>query len=162
MADTRIAEIATGIRTILDGVAGIGVTFDHQPLPVNDWAAYVRSFTVEAGTPARREVRAWTVAWTGFRGSYRAVAVGSQKVLREATFLVRGHMSMRDDTEPVFRALVATVADALDADPSLAGSVIEHDACDVLLPDEGAGIFLGDVLCHYGVITVVARYEVTL
>ena len=162
MADLQVAPAAAAIKAVLDGIPDAGVVFDWQPLPGNDWAEFVRMFTTEVGDPPRREVRAWSVTFTGLRGSYRAIGIGSSKVMREAVFLVRAHVAMRADTEPAFRALLVAAADALDADRDLGGTVIEHDACDVLVPDNGAGLFLGDVLCHYGEITVAARYEVTL
>ena len=57
---------------------------------------------------------------------------------------------------------INTAVTELDKDPSLGGACIDHDACDVAVPESGAGLFLGDILCHYGEITLVARVEQTL
>jgi hypothetical protein len=153
-----LAEIATALKADLDAVPDVGVTFDTQPLPQNDWAAFIRAFTCEIA--GKREVRAWSIAYTGERRAYRNA--GYSKVIREATFVVRGHLSMNATSDAVFRALVETVATQIDRDPSLGGTCIDHDACDVSIPDNGAGLFLGDVLCHYAEISVVARFEQSL
>ena len=165
MTDALYAPAAAGIKAALDTVTDVGVTFDWAPLPLADWAAFVERFLWIPEIPAvgeapDPEVRAWSVAMTGERRAYRTAGYG--RVMREVTFLVRGHLSMRDDTEPTFRELVGAVATALDSDPSLGETCIDHDACDVSIPDKGAGLFLGDVLVHYAEITVVARIEQAL
>ena len=165
MTDTLYAPAAAGIKAALDTVTDVGVTFDWAPLPLADWAAFVDRFlwtppTPPVGVAPDPEVRAWSVAFVGEQRAYRNAGYG--KLMREVTFLVRGHLSMRGDTEPAFRELVGAVVTAIDADPSLGGTCIDHDACDISIPDNGAGLFLGDVLCHYAEITVVARIEQTL
>lgn len=159
MTDLLIAPIAAGVKACLDRVPDVGVTFDWAPLPFSDWATFLDRFAWTR-PDGQLEVRAWSVAFTGEKRAYRLA--GYSKVMREVTFLVRGHLSMREDTEPTFRALVGAVATALDADPSLGGTCLDHDAVDVHVPDNGAGLFLGDVLVHYVEITVVARVEQTL
>lgn len=159
MADTMYAPAAAGLKAAIDRVASVGVTFDWAPLPLTDWAAFLARFAWTR-PDGLLEVRAWSIAFAGETRAYRTAGYG--KVLREVTFLVRGHLSMRGDTEPTFRTLVGAVATEIDRDPSLGGTCIEHDACDVAIPDNGGGLLLGDTLVHYVEITVVARIEQTL
>ena len=159
MTDLLYAPVAAGIKAAIDTVPAVGITFDWAPLPLADWAAFVERFTWTR-PDGQLEVRAWSVAFVGEKRGYRLAGYG--KVMREVTFLVRGHLSMREDTEPMFRELVGLVSTALDAAPSLGGTCIDHDAVDIDIPDNGAGLFLGDVLVHYVEITITARIEQTL
>ena len=161
----KLADQATQIKAILDGVGDIGVTFDHQPLPRNDWAAFIESFTtVLAG---KRVVRAWTVQYLGEvrvdRAIARAGAGGGAKTIRGIRWVIRGHMSWDDPTsEAIFRDLVELVVTRLDERRSLNGTALDHDPCDVDMPNNGAGVFLGDVLCHFAEISMTAKAEQTL
>jgi hypothetical protein len=156
---SQIDTLATAIETDLDLVTDVGVTYDHGLLPTtNDWADFIAAFTVVVA--GQRQVRAWTIQYLSEKRRYRTL--GSEKVLREITFMIRAHLSMTATSEKVFRGLLESAVTELDSDPDLGGSCIDHDACDVSVPDNGAGLFLGDILCHYGEITLVARVEQTL
>jgi hypothetical protein len=155
----QLDTLATAIKTDLDTVSNVGVTYSHGLLPTtNDWADFLVAFTTLIG--GERQVRAWTVQYLSEKRQYRTV--GNNKVLRTVTFLIRAHLSMTATSETVFRGLLESAVTAIDSDPNLGGSCIDHDACDVLVPDNGAGLFLGDILVHYAEITVVARVEQTL
>lgn len=95
MTDLLIAPIAAGVKACLDRVSGVGVTFDWAPLPFSDWATFLDRFAWTR-PDGQLEVRAWSVAFTGEKRAYRNA--GYSKVMREVTFLVRGHLSMREDT----------------------------------------------------------------
>lgn len=156
---SQIDTLATAIKANLDLVTDVGVTYDHGRLPTtNDWADFITALTTTVG--GQLQVRAWTVQYIGEKRSFRVM--GFQKVLREITFMIRAHLSMTATSETVFRGLLESAVTELDQDPSLGGSCIDHDACDVSVPDSGAGLVLGDVLVHYGEITLVARVEQTL
>ena len=156
---SQIDLLAAAVKADLDLVSNVGVTYDHGLLPTtNDWADFISAFT--ATIDGQLQVRAWTVQYLGEKRAYRTV--GNQKVLREITLMIRAHLSMTATSETVFRGLLESAVTELDQDPGLGGTCIDHDACDVLVPDNGAGLFLGDVLVHYGEITLVARVEQTL
>jgi len=156
---SQIDTIATALKADLDAVTDHGATYAHGLLPTTiDWADFIDALTVVVG--GQRQVRAWTIAYIGEKRAYRTL--GNEKVMREITFLIRAHLSMTDASETTFRGLLESAITKIDADPGLGGSCIDHDACDVTIPDNGAGLFLGDVLEHYGEITVVARVEQSL
>jgi len=156
---SQIDILATAIKANLDLVSNVGVTYDHGLLPTtNDWADFLDAFTLTVG--GQRQVRAWTVQYINEKRAYRVI--GNQKVLREITFLIRAHLSMTATSETVFRGLLESAVTELDQDSNLGGTCIDHDACDVAVPDNGAGLVLGDVLVHYAEITLVARVEQTL
>jgi len=156
---SQIDILATAIKANLDLVSDVGVTYDHGLLPTtNDWADFITAFTVTVD--GQRQVRAWTVQYLSEKRAYRVL--GNQKVLREITFMIRAHLSMTATSETVFRGLLESAVTELDQDSNLGGACIDHDACDVAVPDNGAGLFLGEVLVHYAEITLVARVEQTL
>ena len=156
---SQIDTLALAIKADLDLVTDVGVTYDHGLLPTtNDWADFVVALTTVIG--GQRQVRAWTIQYIDEKRAYRVL--GNQKVMREITFMIRAHLTMTATSETVFRGLLELAVTELDKDPSLGGAYIDHDACDVAVPDSGAGLFLGDILCHYGEISLVARVEQTL
>jgi hypothetical protein len=156
---SQIDTLATAIKANLDLVSEVGVTYAHGLLPTtDDWADFITAFTVTVG--GQRQVRAWTIQYLNEKRRY--LSLGNQKVMREITFLIRAHLSMTATSETVFRGLLESAVTELDQDPGLGGACIDHDACDVSVPDNGAVLFLGDVLVHYGEITLVARVEQTL
>ena len=133
-----------------------------QPNPTPPtFAAFIAtfSFTPQGGS---KQVRAWTIQYVGESRQTTTMAIGATKTMRHPRWVIRGHLSWSDESEPVFRDLVEAVARALDASRSLAGTVLDHDPCQVDLPAQGSGVVLGDVLCHYAEITLTASVEQTL
>lgn len=156
---SQISDIAEGIDFNLRLVSDVGVTYSHGLLPTtNDWSEFLDAFSTTID--GQRHIRAWTIQYLGEKRRYRTV--GNNKVLREITFLVRAHLSMTATSETIFQKLLEGAVTAIDSDSDLDETCIDHDACDVLVPDNGAGLFLGDILVHYGEITVVVRAEQTL
>lgn len=154
------ATMATAIKATLDTVTGVGLTYDHVPLPAKSesWEVFVGTFTTTIG--GARTVRAWTVGWLGRTPKEVRRGMGSQKVLQEHRFLIRGYAAIGPTSEAMFRDLADTVANALDANVGLGGTVLEHDPVSVDMPERGMA--LADVGVHYAEITLVARVEVTL
>ena len=143
------ATQAAAIAAIIDAVPDSGIVYDYQPVPKgNDWAAYAQKFVTSIG--GTNQVRAWTVAYIGEDRAYRTVAIGATKLIRKYDWLVRGYLGWQDpDSDATFRDLCEAVVTALDTNRSLSGSAIDHEATRVLLPNDGQGVLLGDVLCHY-------------
>jgi hypothetical protein len=164
MADNSlIGQVASAIAQVVRGVTDAGVVYSYQPMPrAGDWAAFVDSFSTALDGKAARHVRCWTVQYLGEQRIERSVAQGQSRQRREMRWVVRGHMSWDGSSEPTFRALVEAVADALDAARSLGGLVIDHDPVDIDFPGNGAGVVLGDVLCHLAEITMTAYAEATV
>lgn len=157
---SQINDTATAIATVIDAVADSGVVYAYQPMPSTDWASFVDSFTVEIG--GVRQVRAWTIQYLGETRVEKNIAMGSTKQRRDLRFVVRAHYGWNDPTsEEAFRVQLEAVCDALDAERSI-GPCYDHDPVDVDIPANGAGVVLGDVLCHFAEITVVCQIEQTL
>lgn len=147
-----VATIASGIETVLDTVTDVGVTFDYQPLPARDWASFVDSFstTVAGYDSGNRHIRAWTVSYLGEERERRMVGIGATKVDRHTRWLIRGYLSWNDPgSDAAFRDLVEAVATKLDESRTLSGSVQDHTAVAVTLPNNGDGVMFGDHLAHY-------------
>lgn len=156
-----ISAIATGIKTTLEAVENVGLVYDYQPVPQNDWSTFVNKFSVvDNGT---RRINAWTVQYTGEQREKVGIGFGSTLGERGINFVIRGHYSWNDGTSDVaFRNLVEEVANALDAAESLQGTAIRSRLVDVILPGDASPIMLGDVMCHYVEIRLQAIAQVTL
>lgn len=145
----KAAEQAAAIAAVIASVTDVGLTYDYQPVPKgNDWATYAQKFVTEiAGVP---QVRAWTVSYQGEDRAFRNVAIGATKVIRKFDWLIRGYLGWQDpNSDATFRDLCESVVTALDTSRSLNGTAIDHEATRVRLPNDGQGVLLGDVLCHY-------------
>lgn len=157
------ADQAAGIKAVIEAVENTGKVYDYQPVPVgNDWAEFVKKFTATIG--ASTQVRAFTVAYLGEEREYRTIAIGATKIRRNFDWLVRCYLGWHDpDSEATFRdALVEPVATAIDAARSLNGTALDHDPVQVNLPNDGQGVSLGGVLCHYAEFRLRAWTEDTL
>jgi hypothetical protein len=158
-----ISQTAGEIKNIVLTVPDCGQVYDYQPYPEGDWSEFVESFT--ATIAGARQVRAFTVQYIGERREEVAIGIGSQKQRRYMNWMVRAHMGHDGAASDIaFRDLVELVADALDKHRSLgaAAGAIDHDPCDISLPNSGAGVVLGDVLCHYAELTFESQHEMTL
>lgn len=156
--DTEAAAIKALIETITD----IGVVYDYTPVPVgNDWTTFVQKFTATIGGVT--QVRAWTIAVISEDRAYRTVAIGATKLIRKPLWLIRGYLSWQDpDSDKTFRGLVESVETTLDTNRSLSSTVIDHEATTVQYPNNGQGVILGDVLCHYAELRLSPWTEETL
>ena len=160
-----ISDLAAAAKATVLTVADPGVVWDYQPMPANDWATFLASFTADvAGAPM---VRAVTIQYVGEGRTAKTLAVGSTKQRRDVKLVIRLHMSWFDTgasattSESLFRDWVEAVADVLDANRSI-GPAYDHDPVDVGIPNNGAGLMFGDVLCHYAELTLTAQVEQTL
>ena len=94
-----------------------------------------------------------------------AIAIGSEKQRVSLSWIVRGFLGHNGDTsDATFRDLLETVVEALNANRSLTGapSILDHDPADYDLPNNGALLSLGDVVCHYGEVTFISHHEITV
>lgn len=156
-----LSDQATAIANVIATVPNVGLTYNYQPVPLSsDWTDYVNSFTTVINT--QRVVRAWAVAYLGEGRAYRTIAIGATKTYRTVRWKVRGYFGFADGSEATFRDLAEQVVAALDKAVSLNGTALEHDPCQVDMPNDGQGISLGGVLCHLVEITLSAKVEETL
>lgn len=160
-----VATTATAIVAAINTIPDAGVVFDYQPLPVNGWPEFVDSFTVTVAS--KRVIRAWTVVYLGEDRLPVTAAnqgIGSDLIEQRAMrWKIRGHFGWTDATsDKAFRDLVEAVANALDARHNLGGSCYTHDPVDVNYPNDGAGIVLGDILCHYAEVTMTTYHQLNV
>lgn len=144
-----VATQAAAIAALIGTVTDVGLVYDYQPVPKGlDWTTYTQKFVTSIG--GVEQVRAWTVAFIGEDRAFRTIAIGATKTVRKSEFLIRGYLGWADpDSDATFRDLVESVANVLDTNRSLSGTAEDHEAVGVTLPNEGQGVLLGDVLCHY-------------
>jgi hypothetical protein len=157
-----ISEQAAALTSIVAAVPNVGAVLDHQPYPMKDWAAFVDSLTVDIA-PMGRHVRAWTIQYLGEDRKPNNIAVATTKVMRESSWVVRGHLSINEGTtDIIFRDLIEEVMDAIDARRSLNDTMQDHDPCDSRLPADGAPVALGDIIVHFCEIRFTGWVEATI
>jgi hypothetical protein len=147
---STLNEIASAIGAVVASVPDTGKVMSQNPsIGLNNIETFVNQFVIpRPGDPTRGQIRAWTVAYQGEDGEYRTIAYGAAKKDRTVNWLVRFFMSWDDTSETVFRGLVEAVTIAIDENKSMGGTVMDHDACRVTLPNQGMGMVLGDYGCH--------------
>ena len=157
-----VGDQAAAIRAAILTVPEVGVVLDYQPVPRGeDWASFRELFAFTP-TGGPRQVRAWTIQYLSETRTAPTMALGAEKVRRDIRWIVRGQMSWAGTSERDWRDLLEAVARALDEARSLGGTALDHDPVDISLPNNGAGIVFGDVLCHYAEIVFAAQVEETL
>lgn len=156
-----IGQHAAALKTALEGITDIGVVYDYQPYPKNDWAQFIDTLTVKIG--GQRQVRAWTIQYDGENRDYQVVGIGSVKTIRSLNYIIRGHLSWSNPTsDKAFRDLVEQVATAVDTARSLGGTALDHQPVTIDLPNDASPVMIGDVLCHYVEIRVIVKAVETL
>lgn len=162
-----IADQRAALAALIDGVTDSGVVYPRQPLPKNDWAAFIRAFTIELA--GQKYVRAWTLGYLGEARERMTTNVGSTKVKRILQWQARLHWGWKDSgdiavagSDEEFGTMLETVADAIEARPGfgLAGTGY-HRGVQISVPAP-FGAYLGDVLVHYGELTITTVNEVTI
>jgi len=159
-----IGDTAAVIKTTILTVANVGVVFDYQPYPAAEWDKFIATFTSTIGGVPR--LRAFTVQYLGERRVPRTIGGTSGAIqTREIDWLVRAHWGLDDPTTDLaFRDKLEEVCDAIDRERGLNGvaGATDHDPVDVSLPERGAPILLGDIVCHYAEITFTSYHEQSL
>lgn len=160
---TLVSGTATVIKARINTVANVGKGFDYDPFPKGDWAEFVSTFTSDIG--GETVVRAFTIKNIHRDTKPLSIAVGSEVHRVELTWLVRYFLGHNGDTSDVtFRDLLETIIETLNADRRLTGapSVLDHSPADYDLPNNGALLSLGDVLCHYAEVTFISYHEIVV
>ncbi len=143
------ADIRTQIKTILEGVAGIGIVHDYQRWDVE--AEGFQTLYVSGG-----RIHVWAVT----REQSTEAAEAQQQHVRTHRVRITGVYSLDDSdaTEKTFSDLMETVCDALRRNNSLNGSAESSGPPQVTR--DGHARFAG-TLCHFGEITLDVREDVT-
>lgn len=156
-----VSGTAATIKTTVEAVANVGVVFDYDPYPRAEWQEFVALFTFEV-TPGVRVVRAWTIRNIGRRTIAKSIASNAEVQRVELDWLIRGFFGLNDPaSDAQFRDLLEAVTEALNANRGLNGApeILDHDPADYVLPNNGALLALGDVICHYAEVTFTSYHE---
>ena len=148
---TTLNGIANSIVSVIESVSpDVGkVTPGNPDIGRLTLEHFIAQFVIpRPGDVTRGQIRYWAVAYAGESAEYLTIALGAAKKAREVNWLVRFWMSWDDTSEPDFRDLLEAVTTAIDTNKSLLGTVMDHDACMVTLPNQGQGMVLGDYGCH--------------
>lgn len=143
-----LADQRTQIKTILEGVSGIGKVYAYQRW-ANDWQALLKLFKTTSD-----KINAWMI--TREKTSQIRMTMGEKE--RAHIFLMRGLYGLNDSdgTELIFQDLIEDIVTAFDAAETL------NDTARTTNPDWGpmadsVGLqvdiveqrVFGSVLCHY-------------
>ncbi len=147
------ALIRAQIKTILEGVSGIGEVHDYERLSLS-LGEYLELMTT--GTGASKKVNGWTI----HRESTASEMSDFQKVMRNHTFRIHGIYEVDDDdaSEITFQGIVDAIFTAFMAEPDLNGSALEADPINVVSADMDE--FAGRAF-HVAELSLVAREEVS-
>jgi hypothetical protein len=143
-----LATQRTAIKTILEGVSGIGLVHEYERW-ANDWKKFLELYKT-----ANKKINGWTI--TRKRTAERWSTGAEYERVNE--FLIRGIFGLKDEdeTELTFQSLIEDICDAFRSNHTLNGT------CETTDPDFGSlanqsGIqvelveprMIGSVLCHY-------------
>lgn len=133
-----LSDITAEIKTILEGVSGIGTVHDYER-----WAATWEKF-LELFKDSNNKINGWTIT----RRKTPAERDTMPTVMRTHTFVIRGVYGLKDEdaTEKTFQDLVEAVQGAFEDEYSLGGYAVNSGPVQVVTVE--SRIF-GKVLCHY-------------
>src|SRR3990172_1080001 len=119
-----LANIRTQIKTILDGVSGIGIVHDYDRY-VNDWNKLLSLFK----PTTQAKINGWVITRTATPAQWSAIA----RRHRVHSFLIRGFYSHDDASasEITFQALIESIYEAFEDNETLTGT------CETTSPDFG-------------------------
>jgi len=141
-----LTEIAAQVKTILEGVEGIGPVHDFERFSTN-WDEFLRQFQDEAGRI------------NGCMFSRKATAAERDTMptlLRSHKFVIRCIYGLKDSegSERTFQALLEAIQGAFDSNHTLNGTVRDSGPAQIDLVENR---MFGKVLCHWGEISFTAK-----
>ena len=159
-----VSGTAAVIKATIETVANRGNVYDYDPFPDGDWAEFVQKFAVTIG--GSEVIRAWTIKNTHRDTVPLTISANSEVQRVHLTWLARffvGH-SEADNSDVTFRDLLEAVVETLNANRSLGHveGAYDHDPADYDLPNNGALLSLGDVVCHYAEVTFISHHEIVV
>lgn len=146
-----LANIRTQLKTILEGVSGIGVVHDYERW-ANDWATFISFFK----PAAQSVINGWQIT----RRSTREEEHAATQTYRFHTMVIHGFYSLDDSaaSEKTFQDLIETICTTIRQNATLNGAAYHALPPQVAVVEQRK---FGDVLCHYGEINVLVEEDVT-
>jgi hypothetical protein len=146
-----LAAIRTQLKTVLEGVANIGIIHDYERWAA-EWSTVLETFKVTIQGEDR--IQAWTIT----RETTPAVDLDTERELRRHLMVMRGYRALDDSvgSEKEFQDLIETVCTALRGQRAggLGGLVTELGPAQVRVVEHR---LLASVLVHYAEITMQAE-----
>lgn len=150
MADTLV-DIKAALKTVLEGVTGIGKVHDHLRY-TTDPAIFKQYFFDDS----REIINGWEIT----RSAYAPILSTSALIRKVHVMRCRGYYGFKDsiNTEDIFNTIVDGVVDAIH------NNIAYTDAWDRIEDYEGAQATdigldqFGGLMCHYA--DVIVRLEV--
>lgn len=138
-----LAAVRDQIKTVLEGVSGVGKVHDYER-HAKDWSAFFTLFL-----DADNKINGWEVS----RYATPSAAAGRGVFERRHNFRLRGYYGLSDSaaSEKTFQDLVEAVVTALQADQRLGGTTWKSGPVQVAAVEPR---IFGSVLCHYAELTV--------
>ncbi len=101
-----LSSIRTAIKTILEGVSGIGIVHDYERW-ANDWNTFLEFYKTGG------KINGWSIT----RKATPAKKGNVPTMMRTHNFVIRGYYGLQDSaaSEKTFQDLVEAVQDAFDA-----------------------------------------------
>ena len=132
-----LSTIRDRIKTVLEGVSGIGVVHDYERWSAN-WTDMLAHYQKNG------KLNGWAISRRATPEEWATMPV----VERSHEFHISGIYSLNDAaaSEKAFQDLVEAVAAALRNDPNLGGTCIEAGPVNVEVVEPR---MFGSVLCHY-------------
>jgi hypothetical protein len=141
------SAIRTQIKTILEGVTGIGVVHDYERWS-NDWATFLTLFKHVAGS----RINGWII--TRFKVDEEEETTSHEPSIHH--YKIKGMYSLDDSaaSEKAFNLLIEAIRAAFRANYQLNGTAT--NTTPVKVPVIENRVF-GSVLCHYCEMTLTAE-----
>lgn len=155
-----LETIITQIKSILQGVAGIGVVHDYER-NANDKTTFLSLFTIAAGQ--LKNINGWTIIRRNTEETLQSsCALTGRRVINKHTIVIRGYCGFQDDaaSEKTFRVLVENIRTALRGNYTLNGSVQRHDFPQS--PVNETRMMAGTYLVHYCEIELTVQEELII
>ena len=140
-----LSGIRDAIKTILEGVSGIGEVHDYERYHTD--AAKLRALHVTSG-----RLHSWTITRTRTQAEYRT----NVQTERRHTFVLRGYYALDDvnASEKTFQTLVESIEAAFRSNDTLSGS------CELAGPlqvERVEPVLFAGVLCHFAELSLWAQ-----
>lgn len=143
-----LSTIRAEIKSILEGVSGVGTKVYDYERWAKTWEDYLELFK------SNGLIKGWTIT----RAATPEVSTTPSTNMRTHTFVIRGYYSLDDSaaTEKTFQDIIEGIATAFRAKPRLNGKAFSSSPLQV---DLVGSVMFGSVLCHFCELRLLVQEE---
>lgn len=148
MAVTDIAPVVTRLAALIDAVADSGLVWPHDIYSHKDLRPFVVSRI--AGEDV---LRAWWITGPTMRSQIAVQAPGG-RMERTWSYTIHGVEGLTESGDSIvtLRANTLAVCDALDADPTLTGTVHRSEPCQIVQPPQNRSSWAGIATSYVAIV----------